>query len=430
MLTVGYVRVSTQRQVNEGVSISQQTEEINKYGIMVGLISPGENLKVYIDDGYSASDLNRPNMQMLLKDVKANKIEFIITYDFDRISRDIVDANLFLRLLKTHKINLKCLRGDVDIATANDRFGTNVKFAAKQLERETVVEKTNAALFHIASSERRYPNGGKVPFGYTRGEDKNIYVDAYTSGFIKEIFLLAIQGKNLLDISKIIGEKTKIKKFESTVILKILNDERYAGTFRYKGEVYYDIIPPIITAKQQEEALQNYKRSSKANNIYLFNGVAYCSKCKGKLASTHGTSGTNNKKYFYYKCDKCKGNISQQYLINEVLAINVSNIKRESEIKRLRREIPTLKQRIQRLKEKYILKHFSDQEYCMLVIPLVDELSDMEVRLKVLNLYIYDSADFLAITEKEKYEYIHSNFKKVWINTQAKRVNKIEYFER
>ena len=52
-----------------------------------------------------------------------------------------MDANLFLRLLKTHGIELKCLRGDVAIATANDRFGTNVKFAAKQLERETVVEK-------------------------------------------------------------------------------------------------------------------------------------------------------------------------------------------------------------------------------------------------------------------------------------------------
>jgi DNA-directed RNA polymerase subunit RPC12/RpoP len=232
----------------------------------------------------------------------------------------------------------------------------------------------------------------------------------------------------LLDIRKIIGEKTKVKKFDSIVISRILNDKRYTGIFSYKGKIYHDIIPPIVTAEQQREALQNYKRTSRTSNVYFFKGVVYCNICKKELSATHGTN-NQNKKYYYYKCKNCGGNISQNFLMDYVQSFNANTIKRESQIVRLKKELPKIKHRVQRIKEKYILQHVSEQEYCALIMPLIEEQTNIEVRIKVLDLNAYGHKDFLAITDSEKFEYIHNNFKIIWVNIHAKKIQKIDFFE-
>ncbi|MFV0394905.1 MAG: recombinase family protein, partial [Coprobacillaceae bacterium] len=412
----------------DAVSIEPHTDCLRDYCEMMGIADSGKEIKIYVDDGYSASSLVRPQMQKLLKRIKKREIDIIITYDFDRISRDVVDTNLFLRMLQQEKIDLKCIRGDLSIKTANDRFGTNVKVAAKQLERETAVEKTNDALYYIAEKERRYPCGGKVPLGYRRGEDKDIYINDYEAELIREVFYLATQSYNLLDIAKHMNNQSKVKKFDTTVIERILKDKRYIGKMTYKGKEYTDIVPAIVTEEQQLQALENFKKTKKSNKVYFLNDVVYCNDCKQKLVATHGT-GNMGKKYYYYRCKKCSHKIPQQYLVDSVISFDAEMPRKERELKSIQTSIRYMDKRIEHVKEKYLLGHYTNKEYCALILPLVEEKDKQKTMLEILKMNLYDREDFDALDPYAKTDYIQKNFKRMWVNLPAKRVQRIGVFD-
>lgn len=132
----GYIRVSTMKQANEGISLTMQEELILKHALMFEIIKAPNEIDFYIDDGYSAKSLERPKIKELITNVKNNKIDLIICYDLSRLSRDLFDCNTLLNLFKNHNTNIKCLYDHAEMTTASERFTTNIKILNNQYERE------------------------------------------------------------------------------------------------------------------------------------------------------------------------------------------------------------------------------------------------------------------------------------------------------
>lgn len=134
-----YIRVSTEDQAREGFSLGEQEEKLLQLCNFKDL----EVYKVYKDAGISAKDMeHRPQFQAMLQDMKEGKINYIVAYKLDRITRSIRDLEELISVLEQYNCFLLCDRDDVNTSTANGRFFVRMLTVLSQLEIEIVSERT------------------------------------------------------------------------------------------------------------------------------------------------------------------------------------------------------------------------------------------------------------------------------------------------
>ena len=114
-----YIRVSTEDQAREGFSLGEQKEKL----LQLCKFKEYEVFKVYEDAGISAKDMaHRPAFQEMLADMKKGKINYIVAYKLDRVTRSVRDLEELIAVLEKHNTYLLCDRDDVNTSTANGRF--------------------------------------------------------------------------------------------------------------------------------------------------------------------------------------------------------------------------------------------------------------------------------------------------------------------
>ena len=164
MNAIGYIRVSTDEQAREGVSLDNQREKIAAYCTFNDMAL----LDTITDEGISAKNLNREGMQTLISHVKQGKIDAVIVYKLDRLSRSVKDTIGLIELFEKHKVAFHSIVDHLDTKTATGRFFLHIMSSLAQMERELIGERTRDALSHkIIKGERV----GHVPYGYTLDQD-------------------------------------------------------------------------------------------------------------------------------------------------------------------------------------------------------------------------------------------------------------------
>ena len=114
-----YIRVSTEDQVREGFSLGEQEEKLKQ----LCKYKDYKIYKVYKDAGISAKDMaNRPAFQQMLEDMKAGKINYIVAYKLDRVTRSVRDLEVLISELEKHNCYLICDRDDVNTSSANRKI--------------------------------------------------------------------------------------------------------------------------------------------------------------------------------------------------------------------------------------------------------------------------------------------------------------------
>ena len=114
-----YIRVSTEDQAREGFSLGEQEEKLRQ----LCKYKDFEIFKVYKDAGISAKDMtNRPAFQQMLEDMKAGKLNYIVAYKLDRVTRSVRDLEILISTLEKYHCYLICDRDDVNTSTANRSF--------------------------------------------------------------------------------------------------------------------------------------------------------------------------------------------------------------------------------------------------------------------------------------------------------------------
>ena len=148
-----YIRVSTDFQAEEGYSIEAQKEQLTAYCVSKGI----KNYDYYIDGGWSGSNIERPEMERLMKDVKDGKISHVIVYKLDRLSRSQKDTLYLIEdLFMPNNVDFVSLTELLDTSTPMGRAMIGILAAFAQLERENIK-------FRLNSGRQLYiEKGGKL----------------------------------------------------------------------------------------------------------------------------------------------------------------------------------------------------------------------------------------------------------------------------
>ena len=164
MITIGYVRVSTDRQADHGVSLEAQEAKVRAMATVQG----AELVEVIVDGGESAKSLNRPGLQRLIAMVKAGEVQAVIVAKLDRMTRSVQDLCSLIDLFEKRKVALISVAESLDTGSAAGRLVITIMGAVSQWEREAIGERTRDALQHKRSNGERV---GNIPYGYQLAED-------------------------------------------------------------------------------------------------------------------------------------------------------------------------------------------------------------------------------------------------------------------
>jgi len=146
MKVVAYVRVSTEEQASQGVSLQAQEAKVRQYCDLYG----HELAEVVVDAGASAKTLSRPGLTRVLAALQAGEVEGVVILKLDRLTRSVRDLGYLLETYFTTKALLSVME-QTDTSTAGGRLVLNLLISVSQWEREVIGERTSAALQHKKS---------------------------------------------------------------------------------------------------------------------------------------------------------------------------------------------------------------------------------------------------------------------------------------
>jgi len=406
-----YIRVSTEDQAREGFSLGEQKEKL----LALCKFKDLEVYKVYEDAGVSAKDMeHRPQFQQMLQDMKDGKINYIVAYKLDRITRSVRDLEELITLLEQYGCYLLCDRDDVNTSTANGKFFVRMLTVLSQLEIEIVSERTKFGL-NGAIKSGHIP--GQRPFGYTKSEEKKMVIDPTTRPYVEKIFNMYLEGKSFQQIANYFNDNNIYpeKKWRDTTISKIIDNRIYMGDYeQYKriGKknniepiVYMNVVEPIISRAMWEECQRQKEinqRTYTRDRIYTFFQRLKCPKCE-RIMKCKG-SGGKKRKYMYYTCEKCHINYREDK-IEEVLKNFIYDLleydmavkkyflpiladKKRTNTDKIDMEIKKLENQRKRIKDAYLKE--------------IVELEDFEEDYKLIESKI-------ALLEKEKLDILDLN---------------------
>lgn len=313
-----YVRVSTQEQANEGYSVGEQTERLKKYCEAM----QWDIFKIYIDPGYSGGNTDRPGLQDLIKDVEKNKIDKVVVYKLDRLSRSQLDT-LFL-------IEKVFIANNTDFVSMSENFDTSTPFGRAmigilavfaQLEREQIKERMGMGK-EARAKEGKWHGGSTEPIGYDYNPTTDeLVINEYEALQIKELYELFLQGTSLRAIERTFTEKGYTHKHGSTwdpkTMRRVMRSKTYLGYIKHRDEWYpgdHDAIISEDTYNKAVKLLDNRAEQYKltgvkpgAQTTYL-GGLLHCKHCGGKYSKTLNSRYKEGKpKVYWYSCySRCK----------------------------------------------------------------------------------------------------------------------------
>ena len=350
-----YCRVSTEEQSREGFSLGEQQErlkefcEFKRYTIH----------KVYIDAGISAKNDKRPAYQEMLNDVKNGKINVIVALKLDRLTRSVYDVEKLMKILNDYSCDLDCFADESNTITANGRMVMRITTSVSQNEIERCSERTKFGMVG-AIKAGHIPN--HTPLGFKR-ENKKLVPDPLTKDLVVKMYDLYLEGKSYQAIANIYNKEQVLGKtnWKDSAIGKIMTNELYKGDYfhgkKTKHPTYYEnVVEPIVSKEKWDNCQYQKKRNARhyeRTATYLFTNKLKCSTC-GKFLGGCATTKPNGKKYYYYKCKKCKTNYKEEEIKNGLLIELYELIEKDNLINKY--YIPFIKSKLDNNTEEYVKK--------------------------------------------------------------------------
>ncbi len=164
--TIAYVRVSTDKQADKGVSLDAQRAKVAAYAGLYDL----DVVEVIVDAGVSAKTLDRPGLTRALDMLRKGDADALLVVKLDRLTRSVRDlGDLVARYFAPGKAALLSVGEQIDTRSAAGRLVLNVLASVSQWEREAIGERTATAMQHKAASGEY--TGGAAPYGFRLADD-------------------------------------------------------------------------------------------------------------------------------------------------------------------------------------------------------------------------------------------------------------------
>jgi DNA invertase Pin-like site-specific DNA recombinase len=240
---VGYIRVSTQEQAKDGVSLDRQESQIRAYCQLKGIT----DLEIIADKGVSGFKPNRVGYQSLISLCQSKKVSTVIVYDLSRLSRSVRGTLAFMEdVIKKHDVEFVSLKENIDTSTPMGTAFYTMLCVWNQFLRDEISYKTKNALKHKRANKEK--TGGVIPFGYSLVGSKRLIPKPEELTTVRYIHELRSKGFSLREIVADLqanGIKTKqgFEKWQPKVISQILN--------RHIDEIVLD--PDVVDADRDND---------------------------------------------------------------------------------------------------------------------------------------------------------------------------------
>lgn len=373
MLVFPYIRVSTAEQARDGFSIAAQKKRLTAFAQS----QDWDIHDFYIDEGQSAKDTNRDDLQRLLVDIKAidNPDKVVLVFKLDRLTRSVMDLYKLIQIFEDNNTAFRSATEVYDTTTAMGRLFITLVAALAQWERESTAERITMGIEQMVFEGKW--QGGTVPLGFDY-EDEVFVINEKEADLVRLIYKKYIGGLGdgkLAEWLNLRGYRGKrgSRWYQSTV-KKIVTNPIYIQKLRWhKGkEDYFEaetsIIPRImdndtwnIAQKIRKDRGSVYPRS--ATSAYYFSGHLRCGRCGGSMKGQYKKQTGR----YYYLCSRrhigwCELPMIREEVIEEAFLEKIRQLRNNSaaievasgqaeeadnqtEIKSLHRELKQIKER-------------------------------------------------------------------------------------
>ena len=275
----------------------------------------------YDDGGFTGANMDRPALRRLLADIESGKVDCIVVYKVDRLSRSLIDFARIMDVLERHCVSFVSVTQQFNTSTSMGRLMLNVLLSFAQFEREIISERTRDK---IAATRRKGKWSGGMPMlGYdVDPKGGRLLVNEDEAHRVRGIFELYIEQESLIDTAKELdqrgwttkrwvtrkGHERGGKPWGKNSLYKLLTNRIYLGKMTYKDEVHEGEHPAIVDEEVFEQAQRLLKRNGRSGGKHVRNrfgallkGLIRCVSCGCGMVPTHTTK-NGNKRYRYYVC--------------------------------------------------------------------------------------------------------------------------------
>src|SRR4051812_25752506 len=200
MLAIGYVRVSTDRQADQGASLETQSTRIQA----MATVQNAELLDVVVDGGESAKSMNRAGLKRILALVETCEVDAVIVAKLDRLTRSVKDLCELLELFDRKKVALVSVAESLDTGSAAGRLVIKIMASVNEWEREAIGERTRDVLQHKRSCGERV---GNIHYGFRLADDqKHVEPDPDEQAALATVRALRARHRSLREIAVALNE--------------------------------------------------------------------------------------------------------------------------------------------------------------------------------------------------------------------------------
>jgi site-specific DNA recombinase len=275
----------------------------------------------YDDGGFTGGNMERPALQRLLADIRAGKVDCVVAYKVDRLSRSLLDFARMMETFEQHGVSFVSITQQFNSATSMGRLVFNVLLSFAQFEREIIAERTRDKM--AATRRKGKWSGGMPVLGYDldpRG--RRLHVNDEEAERVCAIFALYLEQQALLPVVQElerggwVGKRWQTRKgrtrggrpFTKTSLYRLLTNVLYAGKVRYKDEVHDGEQAALIdldTFRRVQALLQSNGPEAGPPSVHRFTallkGLIRCVCCDCAMTPAH-TTRKGGLRYRYYTC--------------------------------------------------------------------------------------------------------------------------------
>src|ERR1700737_1432868 len=268
----------------------------------------------YDDGGYSGGSTDRPDLQRLLDDIRARRIDVIVVYKVDRLTRSLADFAKLVDLFDAHGVSFVSVTQQFNTTTSMGRLTLNVLLSFAQFEREVTSERIRDKI--AASKRKGIWVGGNLPLGYEMKDGKIAIVEEEAE-LVRLIFRRYLELGSANELVRDLGERnirTRVKRlaagatrggipFGRGALYYLLSNHFYIGEVKYKNEILPGEQPPIMNralfdaVRQKALAQWSHRTIVRNKSDHLLTGLLF-DDAGHRMVPTHATKA--GLRYRYY----------------------------------------------------------------------------------------------------------------------------------
>lgn len=440
MVTAIYERASDEKQDIDGVSIETQHETIMKFCDYRGY----KNTKLYTEIRSARTMKNRGQLKQLLKDVENGRVQRVIIYRLDRLTRSLRDLMNILYQLEQCNCELHSTYENIDTSSPSGRMLVQV------LGMIAEWESANTSMLVRNAMQYKAEQGiwqSSVPFGFSLSEDRRLIINDHEANILQVAFDMVFDGYSFSAAEEAVRNQFGLN-WSADYLAKKVRMATTVGNIERNGKIIENTHEGIISARDQQKLIEilesNASRTKGIIHLDIFRGKIICQACGSNMTMSANSYNNYKTTHYSYVCESCYRakrpfvSVAESVLLKafdkymnrlKLIDLDYEDNEDEStkEITSLKNRLKTLERQRDRIQRAWIQEIMTDDDLDKYQKEIDNEQMEIEEQLSKLSvnqltisneqlseLKKYFITHFNQLTRKEKRSFVQQHIRKIY----------------